>query len=405
MMKRLPCLLAFVALLSPLTAADAEDSLILFRPAEARKLRERIREGDPSLQPLVESIRKEARASLGKGPWSVTFSRPEGVAIAKNDFFSEGPYWWPDPKNPNGPYIRRDGERNPNRFTENDDHLREMSDAVYDLGFAAYFLDDADAARRASEVLRVWFIDPATRMNPHLEYGQAIRGVTTGRGTGIIDTVPLIWAVQGLSMLRASGLRPAEEADGVRLWFRDYIKWLTTSEKGISEKKSGNNHSTWWAVQAAAYSLFVGDAGNYAMTSALFKEYLVPSQIQPDGSCPREEARTRSLSYSAMNLNAFTLLCRIAEVRGEDLWHFKPREGAGVLTAVRYLFPFIEDPTRWKKQQITSFSSDYAYFYALAGIATGDTEYLAKFQQLTAKGDDPPLDVVRLILAARPNRP
>ncbi len=395
-------MLAFVALLSPLTAAGVQNSLILLKTAEARKLRERIRQGDPALQGLVQAIRKEARSSLGKGPWSVTFSRPEGVAIAKNDFFSEGPYWWPDPKNPNGPYIRRDGERNPNRFTANDDHLREMSDAVFDLSFAAYFLDDDVAARRASEILRIWFIAPATRMNPHLEYGQAIRGVTTGRGTGIIDTVPLIWAVQGLSLLRASGLWPAEEAGAVGVWFGDYIKWLISSEKGISEKKSGNNHSTWWTAQVAAYSLFVGDGETYSATSSLFKDFLVPSQIRPDGSCPREEARTRSLSYSAMNLNAFALICRMAEVRGQDLWHFEPREGAGVLTAVRYLLPFVEDPTRWEKRQITSFTSDYAYFYALAGIPTGNTEYLRKFEKLTAKGDDPPLDVVRLILAGKP---
>jgi len=402
MIERLVWQFAFLALLSStLTASPGgENSLLFIKAAEAEKLRERIRQGDPSLQDLAKTIRKEAQASAKKGPWSVTFNRPAGVTASPNDFFSEGPYWWPDPKNPTGPYIRRDGERNPNRFTENDDDLRAMSYAAFNLSLAAYFLDDGDAARRAAEVVRVWFISPATRMNPHLEYGQAIKGVTTGRGTGIIDSVPLIWAAQGLALLEASGRWSAGDAAAVRSWFREYIAWLTSSEKGIQEKKSGNNHSTWWTAQIAAYSLFVGDTHTYDMTSALFRDFLVPSQIRPDGSCPREEARTRSLSYSAMNLNAFASLCRMAEVRGQDLWRFEPREGAGVPTAVRYLFPFIEDPTRWKKQQITKFASDSVYFHALAGLAIGNSEYVKHFEQAAAGGDEPPVLMVRLIVAA-----
>ncbi len=385
---------------STFSLAQSRDSLIFFRTTEAERLREQVRKNDPSIQALVETIRKKVRASLRAGPWSVTFHRPAAGATSPNDFFSEGPYWWPDPKNPDGPYIRRDGERNPNRFTANDDDLSKMSAAVFNLGLGAYLLDDAVAARRATEVLRVWFVDPATRMNPNLEHGQAIRGINTGRGTGIIDTVPLIWAVQGLSLLEASGRWPAEDATPVRLWFRDYLTWMTSSKKGTDEKRTGNNHSTWWTAQVATYSLFVGDAGAYDMTTGYFKETLVPNQMQPDGSCPREEARTRSLSYSAMNLNGFSLLCRLAEIKGQDLWHFKGPKEASVLVAIGYLLPFVKDPSLWKKQQITRFAPESVYFHALAGLATQNAEYLRQFESLTEPMDEPPLLAVRLILAA-----
>ena len=421
MIKRLRALLVLWAfVVAGLPAGQAGDSLLFFHTREAERLRERVRQDDPPIRPLADAIRKQAGAALKAGPWSVTFSRPPGVAISPNDFFSEGPYWWPDPRNPKGPYIRRDGERNPDRFTANDNDLGSMSRAVFALSLSAYLLDDAAAARRAAELLRVWFIVPSTRMNPNLEYGQAIKGVTTGRGIGIIDTVPLIWAAQGLSLLEASGRWPEEDAAAVRAWFREYLNWLTTSQKGTDEKNNGNNHSTWWSAQVAAFSLFVGDAEAYEMTCRLFKEYLVPHQIRPDGSCPLEEQRTRSLGYSAMNLNGFALLCRMAEVRGQDLWRYRASEGAGVLDAVRYLFPFIKDPDKWKKRQITGFDPKSVYFHALAGLATGDREYLDQFmdkgrkadkemgrqgdketgRQVGARAEDPPLLVVRLLLAA-----
>ncbi|RPJ50759.1 MAG: alginate lyase [Acidobacteria bacterium] len=401
MIKRLLSLLVLGAFTAPtFSLPQSPDSLIFFRVNEAEKLREQIRKSDPSIQALAQIIRRKARSSLRDGPWSVTFHRPEEMAIGRNDFFSEGPYWWPDPKNPTGPYIRRDGERNPNRFTANDEDLGNMSAAVFNLGVGAYFLDDADAARRAAEVVRVWFIDPTTRMNPNLEYGQAIRGINTGRGTGIIDTVPLIWTVQGLALLKASGRWSAEDAAALQAWFRQYLTWLTTSNKGLDEKGSGNNHATWWSAQVAAYSLFVGDMTNYDMTSRWFKETLLSNQMEPDGSCPREEARTRSLSYSAMNLNGFSLLCRMAEIRGQDLWHFKGPKGASVLVSIKYLFPFVKDPNQWKKQQITRFSPESVYFQALAGLATSKSEYVTHFESLSAKMNEPPLTAVRLILAA-----
>lgn len=384
---------------------EVGDGLLLFQAKEAEQLRDRIQDHDPALQVLVGTIRKQAETARKEGPWSVTFRRPPGLQLSPNDFYSEGPYWWPDPQNPTGPHIRRDGERNPDRFTANDDDLASMSRAVFRLGLAAYLLDDRESARRASEVLRVWFITRATRMNTNLEYGQAIKGVTTGRGIGIIDTVPLIWAVQGLHFLEASGQWPPSDAAAVRDWFREYLRWLTTSGKGIDEKMNGNNHSTWWSAQVAAYSLFVGDVPTFETTCRFFEDYLVPHQIRPDGSCPLEEARTRSLSYSAMNLNGFALLCRMAEIRGRDLWHFSAPTGAGVLDAVRYLYPYIKAPGTWRKQQITKFDPGSVYFYALAGLATGNSEYLRGFESLTGTPDDPALLTLRLLLTCGASRP
>lgn len=318
-------------------------------------------------------LARRVEKALTAGPWSVTYHRPEFATPTPNDYYSEGPYWWPDPENPGGPYIRKDGEVNPGRFNDNHRDIAQMSEAVLTLGMGAALLGDRAAAKRAEAVLKTWFSDPITRMNPHLEYGQAVTGHNTGRGTGIIDTVVLIHCVQGIALIEASG---REVPTGVRTWFAQYLKWMTTSPKGLEEKRSGNNHATWWTAQVVAYATLARDDANRRMAWEHFRTFLTPSQIQPDGSCPLEEARTKSLSYSAMNLDGFAVLCRIAQMNGVDLWRFRAPNGAGVEKAFHYLLPYLKEPALWRKQQITDFDPRQVIFPGLAGLGLNSRELL-----------------------------
>jgi hypothetical protein len=350
----------------PVSAASGR-SLILLSEAEAAQLK-----------PGPGTASRAAEA-MKAGPWSVTFHRPKGslTAAGPNDFFSEGPYWWPDPNNPNGPYIRRDGVVNPDRFIENDRDLGRMSENVMSLGMAAYFLKDEAAANRAWEVARIWFVDPKTRMNPNLEFGQAIRGVTPGRGIGIIDTRSLIWCAQGLALLEARYDDPSVSKQ-TRAWFAAYTDWLINSQKGKDETRHGNNHSTWWAAQVAAYALYAGDIQAEQTAFDLHESFLVPHQLKPDGSAPEEEARTRSLSYSIMNLDGFAILCRIARRRGRDLWNFRTNDGAGVLRSIEYLSPYLADPSKWTKPQITPLARNRGYCLGLAGMDAGRPDWVER---------------------------
>ena len=152
-------------------------------------------------------VRRNAADALRSGPWSVTTHRPENVTAGPNDYYSEGPYWWPDPKNPKGPYIRKDGERNPGRFMGNRKRpRRHVLQRCLRSGMGAFLLGDKACGEHASRVLSTWFVDPKTRMNPNLEYGQAVRGINTGRGTGLIDTVSSIHAAQGIWLLEQAGM-------------------------------------------------------------------------------------------------------------------------------------------------------------------------------------------------------
>lgn len=367
--------LAFAGCAGLSRAARESADLLLLSSAEAGKIRDRIKES-----PASARLGKMADSARKAGPWSVTFNRPDRLQLAANAYFSEGPYWWPDPKNPDGPYVRRDGERNPARFNHNHDDLGAMAANVLTLGMAAYFLRDKQSVKRSAEVLSVWFVDPKTAMLPNLEHGQAVRGFNDGRGTGLIDTVSLIHCAQGVTLLEASGLDP-EVTAGVRKWYSAFAGWMTDSPKGRDEEKSGNNHATWWGAQVAAYSIFTGDKARQQHVWSLYRNTLI-NEIEAGGNCPREEARTNSLSYSTMNLDAFTTLCTLAQGTGVDLWRVRNVKGAGVETAALYLNPFIQHPETWKHQQISPFRPTSIVYPGLAGIGLPSTSLLDTYLTL-----------------------
>jgi hypothetical protein len=284
---------------------------------------------------------------------------------------------------------------NPERFDAHGKAMGAMRTAVRDLSLAAFYLRTPKYARRAAEVLRVWFVDGETRMNPHLEYGQAIHGRTEGRGIGIIDTVKLIGLCRGLSHLARSDGRDDGVLGDVRAWFAAYLEWLCTSKKGLSERNTTNNHATYWAAQVGTYARLVGDDETAASLDERYRTVLVPKQIEPDGSCPREEARTKSLSYSFYNANAFALICELAHHRGVDLWSFRTGDGRGIGAVVRYLAPHIADPGMWEKKQIKKVRPHRQLFLQLAGARLGEEEYLELSRSL--EGDDSLLGPMSLL--------
>lgn len=174
----------------------------------------------------------DARRYLATKPATVTASRSPPSAGGPNDFFSEGDYWWPDPKNPDGPYTRRDGMTNPANFVDHRNAMKRLSVEAPALGAAWQLTKQRRYADHAAAHLRAWFLDPGTRMTPHLQYAQAIKGRSTGRGTGIIDTIHLVEVARAVPVIAAAGALRADELAGVRRWFTGYSGWLCTSKNG-----------------------------------------------------------------------------------------------------------------------------------------------------------------------------
>lgn len=299
----------------------------------------------------IERPRVIAQADrwLREKPVTVTAVRATRSAGGVHDFYSEGDYWWPDPANPKGPYVRRDGETNPANFVAHRDAMRRFSQIVPALVAAYEITRDPRYARHAVEHLRAWFVSESTRMNPSLLYGQAIEGVATGRGIGIIDTIHLVEVAQAMRELERLGAVDAATRDAVHAWFRAYLDWLTTHPYGIAERNNGNNHSAAWALQVAEFATLVGDDTRLAEMRRFFEETLVPVQMAADGSFPKELARTKPYGYSLFQLDVMGMLAEVLSTPSENLWRFTTPDGRGMARALAFMAPYIADKRSWPK--------------------------------------------------------
>ena len=265
-----------------------------------------------------------------------------------NEFYSEGDYWWPDEDSPTGlPYVKKDGLSNPKAFNAHRKLLIKMSLQVAELTLYYQRTGKKLYAVRAVKTLRHWFLNPETRMEPHLKYAQAVPGICTGRGIGIIDTLHLVESVLAIIRLRELGAMDVETESGLVNWFSRYLNWMITHRYGRAEKKQNNNHSTCWYLQAAVFALLTGRQEVIEMCRKDYKNVLLPSQMAADGSFPHELRRTKPYCYSIFNLEAMTSLCQILSLPEDDLFEYKMPDGLSLRDGMEFMYPYLFDKNTW----------------------------------------------------------
>jgi alpha-glucosidase (family GH31 glycosyl hydrolase) len=331
-----------------------------------------------------------ADTSLSAAPHTIVEVVNPRSAGGRHDFSSEGDYWWPDPANPNGPYVRRDGQTNPENFVAHRRLLFTFARDFSNLAAAWQITRDERYASVAARHLRAWFVDPATRMSPNLRYAQAIKGVTDGRGVGIIDTVHLAEVARGIAALRGSAAYPADLDQAVTDWFRTYLAWLRTHPNGIEERDADNNHGTCWLLQASAFARLVGDEAALSEFRGRFKEKILP-QMATDGSFPRETARTKPYAYSIFNLDVMSAVAVVLSTPQEDLLQFTLPDGRSVIRGVSWLAPYFAQKAKWPlKPDVMAWEHWPVRQPALlfAAAATGNEAWLQLWKTLEADPKD-----------------
>lgn len=311
---------------------------------------------DPLLAPAYNSLLAAADQAMDSSPFSVTHKTILPPSRDKHDYLSIAPYWWPDPSKPDGlPYINRDGEFNPASRDSSTDSIRfkEFTSAVESLSLAYYFSDEQKYAERAVKLLDVWFLNAETLMHPHLEYGQGIAGVTTGRGIGLIDTRNLTSILDSIIIL--DQVLSEQQLQRLENWFEQFLQWLCTSKNGLEEKRQTNNHGTFYDSQVACIAIFLGkeELAKERIQDTLANR--LPEQFEADGKQPKELQRTRSFHYSAFNLTAYARLAKYGQMLGIDVWNADPyNSGIPLLkTAITWLASFVPEPKSWWYPEMT----------------------------------------------------
>lgn len=292
------------------------------------------------LRVAAESLRAQAEARLQHGPWSVMDKRDDlvGPSGDKHDYVSLSSYWWP---NAAGVYEWRDGQINPDLVSSDETALADLIATVTTLTQAGYLLADDRYLARAALLVRHWFLDPATRMNPNLNFAAGIPGQYTGRGFGLHRFKSMPWLVDAFGLLATSPAWSAADEQGLRAWLRCYLDWALTSELGRDERDQPNNHAVYYGAQILALARYLGDPETTAAYAQdYFTTHLLP-QIAADGSLPAELKRTRPYNYTIYTLTGYGLYAELARPLGLDLYHQRGANGQCLADAFAFIGPFL----------------------------------------------------------------
>ncbi len=358
-------------------ADSTRSRVFLLDPRRLSSTKDRVSSADEEVIKELAALRAAADDALQVPPLSVTDKRRVPPSGDRHDYMSLGYYWWPNPETPDGlPYVVRDGEYNPEGDDFDIHRVQKLARTCHTLALAYFFTENERYAGHAANLLRVWFLDEKSRMNPHLNYAQAIPGICEGRGIGIIDTFAFPQLVDAVGLLESSAAWSATDQSALQDWMRTYLDWLLRSPHGKEEREVPNNHGTWYDVQAVALALFTDQRSLAAGICDAAKTDRIGSQILPDGRQPLELSRTLSFTYATWNLVGFLDLATMAQRLCVDLWHYKTGDGRNLRKAVDWLLPYAVGAKKWEHQQITKFDpAEYMTVLRRAAIEYQDPRY------------------------------
>lgn len=373
--------IAFLTLFLGLNAicqAQKVPSTFLLHGEALLKNKKAIASRHPEKLMALQQVKATADQILKEGKlYSVMNKKRVPPSGDKHDYMSQAPYWWADTTKPDGlPYIRRDGERNPEYYDISDsEEMDYIIDDTEILALAFYFTKDERYAAHAARLLKTWFLDPETLQNPNLNFGQGIPGINTGRGIGIIETRSFPRLIDATILLQESKNWSKEDQQSLKKWFAAYLSWLTESPLGKDEADEHNNHGTYYDVQILAFALFT-DNPELAKKQIEVAKSRIQSQMNPDGSQPFELERTASWGYTNMNLAGFFKIARLAENVKANLWKYETTDGKGLQKSLQWLLPYLKNEKEWEYKQIKEKEyNDTFWLLKMASVKYANSEY------------------------------
>lgn len=384
-MKNIIILLLLVVFILPISA-KRHPEVKAWNPEKLANAKKNIRRSE--FRSAYDELIKEAEKEMRKDAYSVVDKKATAPSGDKHDYLSLSPYWWPNPDTPDGlPYIRKDGERNPETTELDATPKSRMIVGTVNLALAWYFSNDYKYADKAVELVDTWFLDKKTKMNPNLDYAQYIPGRSEGRGVGIIDTYSFVHLVDAIELLYESKSLSKKQYAGLKEWFGEFVDWLQTSKNGQEENAALNNHGLAYDVQLTALAIFAEKEEVYKNTLNSFAEKRLFKQIEPDGKQPLELERTLSYSYTRFNLIHMMDMAELGQRVGIDIINQKSEDGRSIAKALDFAVSYIGKEAEWKSQyqQLRDWDkmeAEVAWLLRRMSILTGDKSYEQKRMEL-----------------------
>ncbi|WP_051620297.1 alginate lyase family protein [Paenibacillus sp. UNC451MF] len=366
------------------TTETKTPNLFIWDADALRLAKTRLQGGDEELLPALNQLRLDADTAMKSEPVTVVSKPKLPPSGDKHDYMSMGPYWWPNPDTVDGlPYIRRDGVINPDSRLFDLPKLEALCDQIETLSLAYYYLGSDCYAERAAVLLRTWFLDEGTRVNPNLNFGQGIPGICSGRGIGIIETWNYCKLVEAVGLLECSPVWSLTDQEGLQQWFRDFLQWLLSSPYGKEEAKEHNNHGTYYDLQVVQFALFTEQK---ELAAQWLREHVhgrIQSQIEPNGLQPHEAGRTLGLSYSVMNLLGFCFLSRMGRLLECDIQGYVSEDGRSIEQGMDYLLPYLQSEQSWPYEQIKPMKAGWGLeILSVAAMMYQKASYLSAVREL-----------------------
>jgi hypothetical protein len=363
---------------------------IIFNKEYLLSVKKKIQEGDLSCSKGLKVLIRLADKALNNVPYSVMNKTDTPPSGDKHDYVSLAPYYWPDPNKPDGlPYLRKDGRRNTEVEKYQDRvYLPQMTEDVEVLALAYFFSDDEKYAIHATKLISTWFLEKETKMNPNLNFAQAIKGHNEGRGAGLVETRHFITVIESVKLLNGSKSWTGYNNEMLKKWFAEFLNWMQTSPNGTDEIDAPNNHGTWYDAQRLSLALYIGQMES-AKNIANNLIQRLDKQMTDEGSFPKELERTIALHYSTFNLYAFFVASELAESTGVDVWNAQTASSKSLKKGFDYLYPFITKTKKWKGQQIKPFDfNEPAPLLLKASVKLSCSTCLNNVDRLGLKEDD-----------------
>lgn len=336
--------------------AGPANTLVYYNEVHLQFVKNRIQDKDPYFFMNYEEVLKDGSTALKFVVDPVTNKTQIPPSGDMHDYLSYAPYRWPDASKLDGlPWVARDGVINPVSRGADTDFNRKTAffDAVEKLSWSYYFSEDKRFAEKAIELIKVWYLNPETKVNPNINFGQGVPGLSNGSKAGVHEWCDQSNVITALQMFENDGVLPLEIKKGMEIWFNDYLHWLITEPMAIEAGFTRQNHANHYNYQVVGLMMYLSKNEEAKKVIEDAKQVRIADQIMPDGSQPREMGRTKSVQYATLNLWSMTELTLMGRKLGIDLWAYETEDGRSLKKAYSYLTPFVLGTEKWPQRQIT----------------------------------------------------